>query len=480
MFLYGEEPKLAMNNIESFVELAEFLMLKNLKSFCRKWLRGVSVEQLTDDLCMSLLQMSTVYNITVPSLNKYIDAHLMSLIHNPQLISFVKPSVEYILFGKRLGYVPVDEKLKYFERWCQRHMDTISLRWVKEIVEKFNLHDVGKKILEDIVQRPPFDGLDCLKDVIMNYSDSGSNMHKVLLMPDDDVKNCFWGLDLQQKLWYRIDPSYLTGKYMSTTALGLKKAGLRTSSEIYFVNFRKIRDGGKRSSISCLNFVTGETNMYRVVLENKPPCCDIKHFTMAGDLCFACININDDNSVVYTGLVGRKSIHLSELFSLRTGKIYKMSVNEFSEQLEIIPKTKNCVLLYDFTELSLTERPLEFPLSDKIIPSSNLDDIGDLDDLPLFNIREGEMIIVDIPKTRLRCELDCPHCKVIYPELNSSGLFDSDPFTPDMTSDSNSNNSCTSETSEMSDACVSYEYDYSSDNSYPTIFYGNESSSDYD
>ncbi|XP_060563334.1 uncharacterized protein LOC132722788 [Ruditapes philippinarum] len=356
MFLYGEEPKLTLKNIESFVELAEFLMLKNLKSFCMKWLRGVSVEQLTDDSCMSLLQLSTVYNITVPYLIKYIDAHLMSLIHNPQLISLDKPSVEYILFGKRLGYVPVDEKLKYFERWCQCHMDTISLQWVKEIVQKFNLHDVSKNILEDLVQRPPFDGLDCLKDALMNYSDSGSNMHKVLLMPDGVVKNCFWGLDLQQKHWYRIDPSYLTGKYMSTTVLSLKKAGLRTSSEMYFVNFRKIRDGGKRSSISCLNFVTGESNMYRVVLEFKPPCCDIKHFTMAGDLCFACININDDSrSLVYAGHVGRKSIHLSQLFSLRKGKIYKMCVNELSE-LAIIPNSKDYVLLYNFTELSLTKK----------------------------------------------------------------------------------------------------------------------------
>jgi hypothetical protein len=50
-----------------------------------------------------------------------------------------------------------------------------------------------------------------------------------------------------------------------------------------------------------------------------------------------------------------------------------------------------------------------------------------------------------------------------------------------MTSDSNSNNSCTSETSETSDACVSSENDeYSSDNSYPFMFYGDESSSDYD
>jgi hypothetical protein len=96
-------------------------------------------------------------------------------------------------------------------------------------------------------------------------------------------------------------------------------------------------------------------------------------------------------------------------------------------------------------------------------------------------LSEGEMIIVDIPKTRLRCELNCPHCKAIHPDLDYSDLSDSDLLSNDKSSDSNSNNSCTSETSETSDAFVSSEDDeYSSDNSYPLMFYGEESSSDYD
>jgi hypothetical protein len=258
--------------------------------------------------------------------------------------------------------------------------------------------------------------------------------------------------------------------------------------------------------------------MYRVVLEFKPPCCDIKHFTMAGDLCFACININDDSkSVVYAGHVGRKSIHLSQLFSLRKGKIYKMCVNELSV-LAIIPNSKNCVLLYDFNELALTEIPFGFPVPYRIIPSSTgfilnlnnkcfvisrssgscfsykhlserkifsykqrfeskicgeycilcgddsfhgsnrilkiatvhdllycdksekwtripfpgdyLNDRGDISPSFYSNnnswlwvrqaLSEEETIIVDIPKTRLRCQLDCLHCKVTHPALNSN------------------------------------------------------------
>ncbi|WAR28035.1 hypothetical protein MAR_013739 [Mya arenaria] len=38
MFLYGEAPKLSMENVSAVIHMAQFLLIPNLKAFCMSWI----------------------------------------------------------------------------------------------------------------------------------------------------------------------------------------------------------------------------------------------------------------------------------------------------------------------------------------------------------------------------------------------------------------------------------------------------------
>ncbi|XP_053404281.1 uncharacterized protein LOC123554221 isoform X1 [Mercenaria mercenaria] len=362
MFLYGKKPEITEENVESLLTLAEFLMIENLKSLCINWLRSCDI---SDEDCITILHLSSVYNFKVPDLNKFIEGHLLRLLQKPQMVILTKDSVEHLLSNRRLTYVSTEEKLKFLARWCTVNTDERK-QSVKELLNKIDFDDVDKHVLEDIIQDSPLRDIEVCINALEKRPCNISGNHKVLLVPDGKKKGCFWCLDLNRQEWYRMDYVYFTETYTKIEDLYPKVAGARNSSELYFVNIQY-----PTRSVFCLNLVTDEWKMYRIVL---PTAYRIEHFCMHKDICFACTNCSqpgrNDTSVVYAGYAGRKSFHLSPIFALKDQMICYFCFNE-SSTLAVVTKSAKCVFLYDFANFKLVKVPLGITAMDKIIPTRN-------------------------------------------------------------------------------------------------------------
>ena len=120
LFLYGKKcPKLTSENIYHMFDLAEFLMIPNLKSFCCKWIHRVDIN---DDNVETFLHISSLFDFELTTLTRYIRQHLDILFAGDRLLSLTAESLEFLITDQTLSYVTSDQRLLFILKWAQHSL----------------------------------------------------------------------------------------------------------------------------------------------------------------------------------------------------------------------------------------------------------------------------------------------------------------------------------------------------------------------
>jgi len=105
-------------------DLAEFLMIPELKSFCCKWIQTVNIN---DDNVETLLHISSLFDIELTTLTRYIRQHLDVLFAGDRLLSLTPDSLKFLLTDQTLSYVTSDERLLFVLKWAQHSLEERSV-----------------------------------------------------------------------------------------------------------------------------------------------------------------------------------------------------------------------------------------------------------------------------------------------------------------------------------------------------------------
>ena len=73
------------------LEVAEFLMIPNLKAMCINWLDNCSV---TVDNCYKLLELSSIYEFELPKCTEFIRGHLPDMLKKMKMLNITYDSVQ--------------------------------------------------------------------------------------------------------------------------------------------------------------------------------------------------------------------------------------------------------------------------------------------------------------------------------------------------------------------------------------------------
>ncbi|XP_052231412.1 uncharacterized protein LOC127844901 isoform X2 [Dreissena polymorpha] len=187
MYLYGKCPKPSQTNIHELLDLAEFLMIPNLKALCVKVAQCFRVH--TWDV-KYLLQMATLYEFDLPRATEHMYSHLDDLMEDNSLMQVSKDFIEEVFVDETLRYVSMDTRLNFLIRWTEYNIS----RRKRFFPELFALLD-NTQLSRAIIQTVPT----CLFDLGLTPSLSLSNRSKkrevIIFQPK---------LGNQQSDWYDI------------------------------------------------------------------------------------------------------------------------------------------------------------------------------------------------------------------------------------------------------------------------------------
>ena len=183
-FLYGQRPKIAADNVESILEVVEFLMMDELKALCIKKLKSLQVDI---NNCLKLVLLTSRYDFYLEKLSNFILSHLQELLPYDEMLLLDRDSVYYILTDPLLSYVSREDSLKYLIRWtahfAERNADFAEL-WACLETE-----DISPSVLTTV-------SLDCL-----------SESNRLLCSSLSTIS------DIQRNVIIAYPPQYNNGKY---------------------------------------------------------------------------------------------------------------------------------------------------------------------------------------------------------------------------------------------------------------------------
>ena len=195
-FLYGQRPKITIDNAGDVFEMAEFLMIDELKALCIERMRAVPVNL---GSCLKLLLLMSTYDFYLQKTSDFILAHLTELLVMEEMLLVNKDAVQYIITEPVLSYVSRDDCFRFLLKWTKhcsrRHLDFPELLSC--------LKDVSKDVLASV-------DLSCLtEDNILlcnNLSNVSSTPCDILVsFPPDSVsgKHKFNVYSFELNAWFQ-------------------------------------------------------------------------------------------------------------------------------------------------------------------------------------------------------------------------------------------------------------------------------------
>ena len=115
-FLYGQRPKITIANAGECLEMAEFLMIDELKSLCIEKMRSFPVNMET---CFMLFLLVSTYEINIPRISDFILGHLPELFAMGEMLLLDKDSVMYIITEPMLSYVSRGDCFRFLLKWTK-------------------------------------------------------------------------------------------------------------------------------------------------------------------------------------------------------------------------------------------------------------------------------------------------------------------------------------------------------------------------
>ena len=214
-FLYGQRPKITIDNAGDIFEMAEFFIIEELKALCIERMRSVPVNM---ESCLKLLVLMNTYDFNHTKASDFILAHLTELLVMDEMLLLDKDSVSYILSKPMLSYVSREDCFRFLLKWTKH----FSLRQL-DFPELFpSLKEVSRDIIdaEDLTWLTESNKILC---EMCSYASNTSCDALVLFPPDRSSygKKKFYVYNFElnswcqstindDSLWYASDPAELT------------------------------------------------------------------------------------------------------------------------------------------------------------------------------------------------------------------------------------------------------------------------------
>lgn len=144
-FLYGKNPKINIENAEGLLEVAEFLMIEELKAKCIELLKTVLINM---DNCLKLLLLCSGYNFCLEDVSDFILSHLPDLFSKEELMLLDKESVRLIVTDPMLLYVTREDCFRFIVKWCSQFPNRRS--HFAELFSCLDKDDIGAEVLNTI------------------------------------------------------------------------------------------------------------------------------------------------------------------------------------------------------------------------------------------------------------------------------------------------------------------------------------------
>ena len=209
-FLYGQEPDIELHTAYNLMETADFLMIDELKKICVKKIKSFMVSSKT---CLTLLSISSRFDIFIPKLEDYYLSHLPELMKQEQMLEIDTEAVRQILTDKTLSYVSREDVINYLLRWIAFNSSERKSDF-REMLSYIDKYDFSYEILRTIHDTHP-DLVDIIHETHLEshftygknqvtWKENGSDVF-VLYPPEQKLSMLiFYGFNLKNECWYRI------------------------------------------------------------------------------------------------------------------------------------------------------------------------------------------------------------------------------------------------------------------------------------
>ena len=115
-FLYGQLPKITIDNAGDVFEIAEFLMIEELKASCIQKMKAVPV---TLQNCLKLFLLMSTYDFYFQDVSDFILSHLTELFTMDEMLLLNKESIRYIITEPILSYVSREDCFRFLLKWTK-------------------------------------------------------------------------------------------------------------------------------------------------------------------------------------------------------------------------------------------------------------------------------------------------------------------------------------------------------------------------
>jgi len=199
LFLYGKCPKLTNENIYHMFDLAEFLMIPNLKSLCCKWIQAVDINE---ENVETLLHITSLFDFEINTLTQYVRQHLTDLFAGDKLLSLTPDSIEFLLMDQTLSYVTSDERLLFVLKWAQHSLEKRSAFLLETSLVK--LIDVSKITNDALAKAKQMESYSKIKSYIGDETMNLTGKRKVLVSVSSYKANKLWIYDIEKQQWFGV------------------------------------------------------------------------------------------------------------------------------------------------------------------------------------------------------------------------------------------------------------------------------------
>ena len=117
-FLYGDIPKVSIDNAADILEEAEFLMIEELKAYTIDKIKSMEV---VAENCLKMVLISLRYNVKLEDAELFFKAHLPELLSKEEALLLDQEYVYSIFTDKTLSYVSRQDLFLFLVKWVAHH-----------------------------------------------------------------------------------------------------------------------------------------------------------------------------------------------------------------------------------------------------------------------------------------------------------------------------------------------------------------------
>ena len=151
-FLYGQRPEINRDNVKEILEVAEFLMIEEMK---RVFIKRMKYIEIDENNCWKMLFLASPYDFHIENVQDFILSHLQELLTMNEMLLVDENSVRYIISDPMLSYISREECFLFLVKWIGHHPSRKSC--FADLFSSLDAKEINAEILRNV-------DLGCLRD----------------------------------------------------------------------------------------------------------------------------------------------------------------------------------------------------------------------------------------------------------------------------------------------------------------------------